>query len=144
MLRISTATLLMIAAIGTAQGNSVLGNWNDPTGSTIQVYRCGTDVCARLIKIRANAPSRVDGKNPDPALRKQALCGLQIGTGFHLTTPTRAEGGRLYDPQVGKTYSGSMIRDGAKLRLRGYIGIALFGRTEIWTRAPDGIPPCRP
>jgi uncharacterized protein (DUF2147 family) len=37
-----------------------------------------------------------------------------------------------------------MIRDGDKLKLRGYIGFELFGRTETWTRAPNDIVPCHP
>ncbi|HEX5234201.1 MAG TPA: DUF2147 domain-containing protein [Silvibacterium sp.] len=142
--RILIAAPFMIAVIALGQDNGVLGNWKNPTGSIINIYRCGNDVCARLVEVRKDAPSRVDNLNPKPALRKRSLCGLQIGTGFRLAAPGRAEGGELYDPQSGRTYSGSMTRDGEKLKLRGYIGIALFGRTEVWTRAPDAVPPCRP
>lgn len=126
-----------------AQNDSVLGNWRNPTGSTIQIYRCGSDICAKLIAIRPNAPSHVDDKNPNPALRSRPLCGLQIGTKFHLTTAGHAEGGQLYDPQSGHTYSGMMTRDGNLLKLRGYIGFSLFGRTETWTQAPDNVTPCK-
>jgi uncharacterized protein (DUF2147 family) len=97
-----------------------------------------------VIEIRKNAPSRVDGKNPDHAQRTRSLCNLQIGWNFRLTSPSRAEGGHLYDPESGKTYSGSMTRVGDKLNLRGYIGLSLFGRSEIWTRAPANIPACHP
>lgn len=137
---------LFLVALATAQGqnNSVLGNWRNPSGSIIQIYRCGADVCLRLLVVRRDAPSRVDGKNPNPSLRSRQLCGLQIGTKFHLTTPSRAEGGQLYDPQSGHTYSGMMTRDGDRLKLRGYIAFSLFGRTETWTRAPDNVQPCKP
>lgn len=137
---------LFLVALATAQGqnNSVLGNWRNPSGSIIQIYRCGADACLRLLVVRRDAPSRVDGKNPNPSLRSRPLCGLQIGTKFHLTTPSRAEGGQLYDPQSGHTYSGMMTRDGDQLKLRGYIAFSLFGRTETWTRAPDNVPPCKP
>lgn len=142
MKQILIPALFLLSLVAQAQNNSVLGNWTNPTGSTIQIYRCGANVCARLIAIRKNAPSRVDGKNPNPALRSRPLCGLQIGTNFHLTYPGHAEGGQLYDPQSGRTYSGMMTRDGDKLKLRGYIGLSLFGRTEIWTQAPANITPC--
>jgi uncharacterized protein (DUF2147 family) len=139
--RIATFFLLLLAQ---AQNDGVLGNWTNPTGSSIQIYRCGPSACARVIAIRKNAPGRVDFNNPNPALRKRSLCSLQIGTNFHLTDPNHAEDGQLYDPESGKTYRGSMTREGDKLMLRGYIGIRLFGRTEIWTRAPSNIAICRP
>jgi uncharacterized protein (DUF2147 family) len=136
--------VLLLSLAAQAQTNSVLGNWTNPTGSTIQIYRCGANVCARLIAMRKNAPSRVDNKNPNPALRARPLCGLQIGMNFRLSSPGRAEGGQLYDPQSGHTYHGSMTRDGNKLKLRGYVGISLFGRAETWTQAPANITPCHP
>lgn len=138
------AALVFVSAAAFAQSDSVLGNWRDPTGSTIQIYRCDKLVCARVVGLRKDAPSRVDGKNPNPALRSRPLCGLEIGTNFRVATPGRAEDGRLYDPQSGYTYSGSMTLDGNKLKLRGYIGLSIFGRTEVWTRAPAGFVPCRP
>lgn len=145
-MRRSWILTLFLVALATAQGqnDSVLGNWRNPSGSIIQIYHCGADVCLRLVVVRRDAPSRVDGKNPNPALRSRPLCGLQIGMKFHLTTPGHAEGGQLYDPQSGRTYSGMMTRDGNLLKLRGYVAFSLFGRTETWTRAPDNVTPCKP
>lgn len=139
-----SALFLLSMTAAQAQTDGVLGNWMNPTGSTIQIYRCGDNVCARLIAISRDAPTRVDSNNPNAALRRRSLCGLLVGTNFHLSSPGRAEGGRLYDPQSGKTYSGSMTRDGDRLKLRGYVGISLFGRTEIWTQARGSIALCKP
>jgi len=144
MKQICVAALFLLSLVAQGQNNGVLGNWTNPTGSTIQIYRCGANVCARLISIRKNAPSRVDRKNPSAVLRTRPLCGLEIGMNFHLANPSRAEGGQLYDPESGKTYSGTMTRDGNNLKLRGYIGLSLFGRTETWTQAPANITPCHP
>jgi uncharacterized protein (DUF2147 family) len=138
------SSLLFLTLATQGLHNGILGNWKDPTGSVIQIYQCGANVCARLVAIRTDAPTHFDAANADPALRKRSLCGLQIGSGFHFVNPDRAEGGRLYDPESGKTYSGSLTRDGDTLKLRGYIGIALFGRTEVWTQAPDNLTACRP
>ena len=134
--------LLSLAASAQAANAGVLGKWTSPNGSTIEVYPCGENVCAKLVAISKDAPSRLDARNPNAALRMRSLCGLEIGTHFHLTTPGMAEGGQLYDPESGKTYSGSMTRDGDKLKLRGYVGIALFGRTETWTSAQGNIESC--
>jgi uncharacterized protein (DUF2147 family) len=134
--------LLFTTAHG--QTNSILGNWTNPTGSTIHIYTCGSRICAKVVAISKDSPTRVDAKNPNPALRGRSLCGLQIGLDFESAGPARAQSGKLYDPESGKTYTGSMSRDGDKLKLRGYVGIPLFGRTETWSRAPDNIATCRP
>jgi uncharacterized protein (DUF2147 family) len=46
------------------------------------------------------------------------------------------EGGEILDPENGKTYKCKMQLDasGNKLEVRGFIGISLFGRSQIWTR----------
>lgn len=43
--------------------------------------------------------------------------------------------GTIYDPREGKTYSCKLtLKSPDQLNVRGYVGVALFGRTEIWTR----------
>ena len=50
--------------------------------------------------------------------------------------PGEWKGGDIYDPESGKTYSSYMfLKDKNTLKVRGYVGISLFGRTEVWTRA---------
>jgi hypothetical protein len=80
-------------------------------------------------------------RNPDPKLRERPLCGLQIGDGFVEVDAQHARGGHLYDPRSGRTYSGQMTAEGNLLRLRGYVGLPILGRTEIWARASKP-PPC--
>lgn len=49
------------------------------------------------------------------------------------------EGGEILDPDNGKTYQCKMKLDatGNKLEVRGFIGISLLGRSQIWTRSEE-------
>jgi len=78
---------------------------------------------------------RLDDENPDPAMRSRELLGLQILHGFRHDGEGRWVGGRIYDPNSGNTYRGTITVTGDDtLDLRGYVGISLFGRTETWRR----------
>lgn len=46
----------------------------------------------------------------------------------------RFGGGRITDPMKDKVYRAVMTLEGDRLRVRGYIGIRAFGRTQVWER----------
>lgn len=45
-------------------------------------------------------------------------------------------GGRIDDPEKGKTYRLNVKRKSNQLLLRGFIGISLIGRTQTWVKKP--------
>ncbi len=79
--------------------------------------------------------SRFDDNNPDADLRSRELLGLELFSGFHFDGDDRWVNGTIYDANSGKTYRCiiTVINDN-KIKVRGYIGVPLLGRTEIWTR----------
>jgi uncharacterized protein (DUF2147 family) len=124
------------------QAQSVNGYWETPAHSVVQVEPCGSDACLRVVKLPPTAPGGKDTNNPDASLRGRALCGLVVGTGFHPEASDKLSGGHLYDPKTGHTYQGTITVQGDTLHLRGYIGVALFGRSETWKRVAP-VAACR-
>ena len=80
---------------------------------------------------------RRDIHNPDRGLRQRPLVGLTIATELNYHEG-RWQGGRIYDPGTGNSYRCQMeLSGGGFLQVRGFMGIALLGRTLYWQRAED-------
>ena len=49
------------------------------------------------------------------------------------------DGGEILDPEEGEIYRCKLhpIDGGTKLEVRGFVGISLFGRTQVWERAQN-------
>ncbi len=133
------APLALAAALAgatAAQAAEPFGLWATPShGGQVQISPCGAALCGRLItadNIRAN-PALTDINNRDPALRKRPVKGLPMLTGF-IGGPARWTGGRVYNPEDGRTYSGSIeLVSADRLKLRGCV-IAPLCKTQVWTR----------
>lgn len=84
-----------------------------------------------------NGNPRTDKENPDAAKKSKPLMDLLILTGFSSTKdPNVFEGGKVYDPNNGKTYCGKLTLKDNVLDLRGYIcSMTFLGRTSQWTLA---------
>ncbi|MGP8253420.1 MAG: DUF2147 domain-containing protein [Terracidiphilus sp.] len=137
------AILFFIAALASqAQSSGVIGYWKTPLGSTVRFDRCGQQICAWILYVSPSAPSNKDIHNPDTSLHDRPLCGMRVGSGFTLNSPTTASGGLLYDPKTGRTYHSKMTADGDKLVIHGYWGVAFLSGSETWTHADAPANPC--
>lgn len=132
--------LLLLGRISVAgEGDAILGQWLTAEGrSVIEIYKCGDGYCGKIVWLKE--PLDKDGKekrdihNPDQSLRSRKLIGLQILEGLKYQRKNEYKGGRIYDPNKGKTYKCKAHLEKDKLNLRGYIGFSLIGRTSTWTR----------
>jgi uncharacterized protein (DUF2147 family) len=135
------AILTSVASLS-AQTSPFLGDWQVPSGTIVRIAPCSSDLCMRIVFISPKADATTDIHNPDAALRARSLCALELGSHFHPNDATHASGGTIYDPKSGNTYRGQMVVEGDLLRLRGYVGFSLFGRTEIWHRVHQSVASC--
>jgi uncharacterized protein (DUF2147 family) len=89
-----------------------------------------------MIEPLKDGKPKTDINNPDESKRKQPLMGMMLLTAFKYAGNNEWEDGHIYDPEEGKTYSCNLaLKDnGTTLHVRGYIGISLIGRTDVWTR----------
>lgn len=136
------ASAALAAAMAPAQAPGVRGYWREPSGSVLRIAPCGQQLCIEIAALARGNHPLTDTQNPDPKLRARPLCGLRIGEGFSEIDAQHARGGHLYDPKSGRTYSGRMTAEGNLLKLRGYVGLPIFGRTETWARTSQ--PPACP
>lgn len=132
-----TCMLLLASASLSADSASVEGRWLTQEGDGwIRLAIVGESLEGSIVGSPTGDEEReFDDRNPDPELRNRRLQGLTIMTGFTYGGNGRWKGGRVYDPNTGKTYKCTVtLLDANTLKLRGYIGVSLFGRSETWTR----------
>jgi uncharacterized protein (DUF2147 family) len=77
---------------------------------------------------------KLDINNPDPALRDQPIIGLTIVEDFQYKGKNHWVKGTIYDPGNGKKYKSKIwLQEDGSLKVRGFVGVSLLGRNEIWT-----------
>ena len=132
--------LLLFALQAFAQTkDDVLGKWLNPTGEgQIEIYKKGDKYFGKLVWIKdptdENGKPKKDEKNPNESLRSKPILGLEILKNFVFDDGKWVDGS-IYDPKSGKTYSCKLtLKDDKQLSIRGFIGVSLIGRTEVWKR----------
>lgn len=70
--------------------------------------------------------------------KNKPIIGLEILRGM-IRRGEEYIGGFILDPETGSVYrcKFTLSQDGEKLFMRGYLGISLLGRSQVWTRISD-------
>jgi len=143
ILAITAAFFYSKPAFSQVKGDDILGVWlNEDKDAHIKVENRQGKYFGNIIWLKEpneedTGLPKLDDENPDPVLQKRPVMGLELLTGFEFDGDDEWEDGDIYDPKSGSTYSCYMVfTDDTKntLKVRGYIGISLLGRTTYWTR----------
>ena len=132
-----------------AQAATPVGRWttiDDETKkpkSVIAIYEENGKLFGKIEKLYRE-PS--EDQNPvcdkcEGALKNQPILGMVIMKDLK-KDDDEWTGGTILDPANGKTYKCKIaVEDGGKkLKVRGYIGMALLGRTQHWVKAEPPAP----
>jgi uncharacterized protein (DUF2147 family) len=105
-----------------------VGSWLTEGGhGVIRIEPCAQGLCGAIVGI-----DRKPGEPMPTDHAGQPQCGLVI-----LRSSADIESGisrgHITDPRDGKVYDAQLWVDGTgKLHLRGYIGVPLLGKTQVW------------
>lgn len=130
---------------GTNALNSPLkGSWQTIDDSTqqprsiIKITQSGDNITGKIVKInfwKDENPTDVC-KDCTDSRKNQLILGMTI-----LTDVSQNDGywsAQILDPKNGKVYQCRLtLEDANTLIVRGYVGIPLFGRTQIWHRVNE-------
>jgi uncharacterized protein (DUF2147 family) len=144
-----TRILLLIAlgmtliSVHAAATENPVGLWrtiDDKSGKEKSLVRVSES--NGQLQISVEKLFREPGEEPNPLCDKctgekknKPVIGMQIGSGLKKDGDVWS-GGEILDPQNGKTYRCKVwLEDkGKKLNVRGFIGVSVLGRTQVWIR----------
>jgi uncharacterized protein (DUF2147 family) len=137
------AMVFSIAAFAQAAADDIVGNWKNGEGTgVVQIYKTTSGHYAgKIVWLKEpidpdTGKPKLDKRNPDEGKRTVPTLGLVNLKAFSFNAEEKLwENGTIYDPKNGNEYSCKITMDNKNtLKVRGFIGISLIGRTDTWTR----------
>ena len=136
-----TLAFLFVTFASWSHGASPVGKWktiDDSTGeakSIINIWERDGEIFGSIESLFRNPD-----QNPHPlctkcrgSLRGKPIIGLTILRNLK-QDENEWKGGTVLDPENGNTYKCTIeaVEDGSKLKVRGFIGVSVLGRTQYW------------
>jgi uncharacterized protein (DUF2147 family) len=119
-----------VSSLSAPPPTSPSGTWLVESGhGVVEIVECGDALCGRIVGIE-----REPGSPMPTDVNGRSQCGLTILT----DAKPEATGtwlGEITNPRDGAVYRAKLwVDDDDNLHLRGFIGISLFGSTQVWHR----------
>ncbi len=132
--------LFFISIFTSGFAQTVTGKWytvddNNNKKSIVEIYQKDNKIFGTIIELvneedKGKLCDKCEGKDYNKPIE-----GLNILSGLSKDSD-EWNGGKILDPENGKVYKCYITLESKdKLKLRGYIGFSLIGRTEYWYRA---------
>ncbi len=125
-----------------AQTNSdnIIGIWQtEDNRAAIQMYKKGNLYYGKIVwekePYNKNGKLTLDINNPNPNLQSRPLHNLTIVKNLKFYKNSNQYKGTIYNVESGNTFKiNAELINKTILKIRGYIGISLIGRTTVWKR----------
>jgi uncharacterized protein (DUF2147 family) len=148
----ASAALAALAAASAANGAATLpreaGLWLDDTGKgAVRIEPCGGKLCGRIVWLKEPLNPKgeplFDKNNPNPTMQKRPICGLPILGELQAMSDGGFDGGWVYDPKDGNSYTVAIDLTGPdQLKVTGYKGVRFLGKSFMWTRIKTDVELC--
>lgn len=134
------AIVFLMSTISIAQTHSVIGKWktiDDETGkpvAIVDIYELRGKIYGKVIEVFNPKNKTRVCENCSGADKNKPIVGLTVIKGL-TKEGNEYTNGKILDPKSGRLYKCFIELEGSeKLKVRGYIGISLLGRSQIWHR----------
>jgi uncharacterized protein (DUF2147 family) len=115
---------------------TAMGDMDYKPKAIIEIYESNGKFQGRVEKVLPAAAFTICEKC-DGDLKNKPITGMVILTNL-TKTETGGKDGKILDPGSGNTYSCNIeLESPDKLKLRGYLGLPAFGRTQYWFRIKE-------
>jgi uncharacterized protein (DUF2147 family) len=141
------ALILPIKSLQALEAHDPTGYWlTENERAVIHVKNCDEGLCGNIHWI-IEGGLQFDKFNPDIDKRKDPLCRREIMSGFSqsVQNPNYWSGGEIYKADEGDIYNANItVSSDDQMRVRGYIGISIFGKSQTWNRVKkQNYPQCK-
>ncbi len=133
--------MFAMASLSISAQSKFVGTWqnvDDEDGkpkSHIQITNENGELKAKVIKLLPGAKLKVC-ESCTGANKGKPIEGMSILWGLKKVSEVEYSEGQILNPKNGKVYDATLtvIDGGKRLKVRGYMGISVLGKTQYWTK----------